>query len=101
MREFHAEGITSAQPHWSIPWLLRDRLATHPDAVYVERRQSIGGGWTPVTVAANRNCPGYVGVPVISPPELSDSPGGMTLPKFRLQVPPDVEFNCTPLPFGP
>jgi long-chain acyl-CoA synthetase len=52
VREFHAEGITSTEPHWSIPWLLRDRLATHPDAVYIERRQSIGGGWTPVTVAA-------------------------------------------------
>ncbi len=49
MREFASPSLVSTDPEMSIPGLLAARLERSPGGVLVERKQGLGGTWTPVS----------------------------------------------------
>jgi len=52
MRESSSPSLVDADPAWSIPGLLAQRVARDPGGTLIERSAGLGGTWTPVTAAA-------------------------------------------------
>ncbi len=48
--EASTPGVGRLEPHMSVPWLLRDRLARDPAGVIFERKSSLGTRFVPVSV---------------------------------------------------
>ncbi|MBU4215118.1 MAG: AMP-binding protein [Actinobacteria bacterium] len=49
MREASSPAPVTNDPKHSLPWLLADRVAAGPDAVFIERTTQTGSPWVPVT----------------------------------------------------
>jgi long-chain acyl-CoA synthetase len=52
MRKISSPSLVDADPGWSIPGLLAERVARAPHGTVIERSAGLGGTWTPVTAAA-------------------------------------------------
>ncbi|WP_199423881.1 AMP-dependent synthetase/ligase [Actinotalea solisilvae] len=52
MREFTSPSLVTLDPSMSIPGLLAARLERSPGGTLVERKQGLGGTWTPVSTRA-------------------------------------------------